>query len=314
MYHTVAPSPLPHVAELYPHKAPDDFERDLRWIVRHLHPVSYERWLEARRMGKRLPPRAALVTFDDGMAECFSVVRPLLLAYGVPCVFFLTAGFLDNRRVFYRHKVSLCLHRLRGAAPAGERASLARRLVQLAGAAGAGWGSGVERSAERWLLGLAHADEATMDAACAALGVDVEGYLRDRRPYLTTEQARTLAADGFTLGGHGLAHARLGALADDAAVEREIAESCAAAAALSGRDEAPFAFPFHGDGVGRDLLAAVLARHRGIGTVFDTDRLRPDRPFVVHRIGADTPPRPGDARSTLPYVLREAYRERVFGG
>ena len=45
-----------------------------------------------------------------------------------------------------------------------------------------------------------------------------------------------------------------------------------------------------------------------------TDRLRPDRPFVVHPIGADTPPRPGDARSTLPYVLREAYRERVFGG
>ncbi len=44
-----------------------------------------------------LPPRAVLVTFDDGFADNADVAAPLLAAAGIRATIFLTTGFLDSR-------------------------------------------------------------------------------------------------------------------------------------------------------------------------------------------------------------------------
>jgi peptidoglycan/xylan/chitin deacetylase (PgdA/CDA1 family) len=307
LWHTVADAPLPHVSPLYPIKSPPELERDLLWIARHFRVVPYEAVREARAGGRPLPPRAALLTFDDGMRGCLEAARPLLLKHGLPCTFFVTSEFLDNRRLFYRHKTALAIHAARRL-PA---ADLAAALAPVAGAPLTGAPAPLA-AFERWMLGLGADREGAIDAACAALGVDPAAFLRDERPYLTSDEVRALAADGFTVGGHGRTHVRLGTLGSRAAIEAEIAESCRVAMHLSGRGHAPFAFPFHGADVDRALLAAILDAHPDVGTLFDTNGVRRDRPFVVHRIGVDTPPRPGEPTS-LPREVREAYR-REFGG
>jgi peptidoglycan/xylan/chitin deacetylase (PgdA/CDA1 family) len=306
LWHTVADAPLPHVSPLYPVKSPAELERDLLWIAREFRVVPYEAVRKARAGGRPLPPRAALLTFDDGMRACLEAARPLLLKHGLPGTFFVTSEFLDNRRLFYRHKAALAIVAARRLPP-GELAEA------LAGIAPATDMPDPRDAFERWVRGVGADREGAIDAACAALGVDPAAFLRDDRPYLTSDEVRVLAADGFTIGGHGRAHVRLGTLLPSrAAIEAEIADSCRVAMRLSGRDHAPFAFPFHGADLDRDLLASILDALPFVGILFDTNGVRRDRPFVVHRIGVDAPPRPGEPTS-LPRDVRDAYR-REFGG
>ncbi|MFL5577914.1 MAG: polysaccharide deacetylase family protein [Gemmatimonadaceae bacterium] len=306
LWHTFADAPLTHVGHLYPFKTPAEFERDLLWIARHFRVVAYDAVREARAGGRPLPPRAALLSLDDGMRECLDAARPLLLKHGLPAAFFVTTGFLDNRRLFYRHKVSLAIDAARRLAPA-ERSAAMARLAQVADVPEVGVPTAPLDGIERWLLALGADREATIDAACAAFGVDADAFLRERRPYLTSDEVRALAADGFTIGGHGRTHVRLGALPSAAAVEEEIVHSCRVAAQLAGRDRAPFAFPFHGADVDRDLLASITAAHPEVELLFDTGGVRRDRPFIVHRMGVDAPPTSGE-ETTLPREVRDAYR------
>lgn len=281
LYHVVSDEPLPHVRHLFRYKSAAQFEADLVYLKRHFRPLSYAELLAGGAPGGVGKPGVVL-TFDDGYAECFSVARPLLLKHGVPAVFFVATDFLDNRRLFHRNRVSLCLDRAEGI------------------------GLGVEDfgALRRHLRALGPADPA-LDRACEALGVDGEAYLRRRRPYLTTDEVRQLAAEGFTIGGHTRSHPALGEL-DAAEVEREVVESCRVVRELTGGGSIPFAFPFSGDGVSRGLLARLRAEHPFLGLFFDSRRLRRDREFILHRVPVDRPPG-GGAPSSIPDHLRRAY-------
>ena len=46
----------------------------------------------------------------------------------------------------------------------------------------------------------------TIDLACTYLEIDVGSYLKENRPYMTTEQLKTLCRDGFKLGAHSITH------------------------------------------------------------------------------------------------------------
>lgn len=299
-YHVVSGRPLPHVRHIYAYPTPEQFADDLRFLARRFHPVSYAQVRDAVGGGPPLPPRAVMVSFDDGFAECLSVARPLLLEHGVPCTFFLTTGFLDNRSLMWRNRVSLCIERVE-ALPPGEAAAAAAALSDVAGRSLTAGGL------PGWLRSLERADE-RLDEACRVLEVDAAAFLRDARPYLSSDDARRLAADGFTLGAHTLTHRLLRGLGDDA-VEAEIVESCRAVGELAGTPEVPFAFPFHGRGLDRSFLAGIRARHPFVGLYFDTGGVKKDREFVLHRVWTD-PPQPGRGPAVARH-LSEAYRSHL---
>jgi len=54
--------------------------------------ISYQQLVEHVETKKPLPPRAVMLSFDDGLAESYTVARPLLLKHGIPCIFFLSTG------------------------------------------------------------------------------------------------------------------------------------------------------------------------------------------------------------------------------
>ena len=93
-------------------KLQQQFEADLIVLKQQFHMPT---WVEfaAQRGRLRRPDRPALlITFDDGLSECYRLVRPLLLKHRVPCLFFITKAFVDNRAMFFRHKASLCIESL----------------------------------------------------------------------------------------------------------------------------------------------------------------------------------------------------------
>jgi peptidoglycan/xylan/chitin deacetylase (PgdA/CDA1 family) len=304
VYHTVSPSPPAHVRHIYPAKSPDDFAADLRYLNKNCSPVSYPQVAAHFEGGPPLPRRAVLVSFDDGYAECFHHVRPLLLAHKTPCTFFLTTDLLDNRTMFYRNTYSLCVDAFQ-TLPPGEAAAVLKAAEERFGRTFSGGADFL-----RWLRSLEYTRQDDLDAVCAILRVDVGGVLEERRPYLTTEQAQTLAADGFALGAHGRGHAKLNLLGRRAQGE-EILASCQAVQALSGQEQVPFAFPFSGYGVPREFLVGLRAEHPFLGLFFDSHGLRYSRAPVIHRVWTDPPPAPGGPASNLKQLLDAAYRDAL---
>ena len=67
-------------------------EEHLRVLRSLCTPISLDDWRRARRAGRTLPPRAVLVTFDDGYRSVLRYALPLLERYDVPAVAFVCTG------------------------------------------------------------------------------------------------------------------------------------------------------------------------------------------------------------------------------
>jgi peptidoglycan/xylan/chitin deacetylase (PgdA/CDA1 family) len=72
------------------------FAQQLRRLKRLATVVALEDALEALAAGRRLPPRAVAITFDDGYRDNLDVAAPLLEDLGLPATFFLVPGLLSG--------------------------------------------------------------------------------------------------------------------------------------------------------------------------------------------------------------------------
>lgn len=81
------------------------FEQLLRLIKRHYTPVGLETVARARRGEAVLPPRALLVTFDDGWADNVEFAAPLLRQAEVPAVFFVATGAVKSGEAFWQERL-----------------------------------------------------------------------------------------------------------------------------------------------------------------------------------------------------------------
>lgn len=304
-YHVVSDCPPAHIRHLFECKGTAAFEADMAYLARYYTLLRYEQVAEVQIGHDAAPANALLVTFDDGYAECFTTVRPLLLKYQVPCVFFVTTAFIDNRSMFHRNTASLCVDhilRLDHAGVSTLRGAIQNRF---------GVALGTREELVTWLCALDHTNSAVINAVCDMLPIDVAGYLRRCAPYLTTDQIRQLARDGFTIGAHSLTHPRLQDLPAHAEIEREIVTSCQIVRDMTGAEQVPFAFPHNGSGIDRAFLAEIRRRNSVVGLYFDSKQLQEDQPFVVQRIIGDAPRGARSRMSNLPYILRRLYIEQV---
>lgn len=305
-YHSVSDAYLPHVQHLYAPEPVARFEAALQYLQRHFYPVS-DAEIEAHRVeGKPLPRRAVHLSFDDGFSECYTIVRPLLLKYSIPCTFYVTTSWLDNASMFYRNKTSLCIEQVRTL----ERDAVKMVLTSLNHALGLSLSDAA--SFERWIKTQQAAEEGVIDMTAKMLGVDVKAYLQERTPYLTREQVRTLHADGFTIGAHTVRHAKLATLSD-AEIEAEIVESGRAVQAITGQARVTLSFPYSGNGLRRALLADIRQRHPWLGLFYDTQDLQRDVPFIVQRIWAEKAAfRTVGRRTNVPALLHDAYAAELL--
>ena len=322
-YHIISDEDLPHL-KYYRYKNSVQFEADVAFVTGRFRSVSYDEVVAQRLRGIAITPQSFLFTFDDGFAECYDVIRPILQKYRTSGVFFITTDFIDDRALFFETRVSLCLGAVErmGAQEASERVAslgldarppnpnwctLAESRLSLARIAPPA--SPAHRTLSLWLLGFEQDDEVEIASACSALGVDAEAYSRRRPLYLSAERVRQLAADGFTVGGHGIAHLPLHRMDSDQ-LEREVVTSCQIVRDLTGQARVPFAFPYHGKGIDRGMLAGLRERHPFIELIFDTGHLRREVPFVVNRVWADPPPADGARRTNLPETLSWSWSHR----
>lgn len=210
------------------------FIGQLDYIGRHYVPVTVEEVVAAWRGEADLPPRAALLTFDDGLIDHYEVAMPLLAERRWQGSFFPIAEVVALGKVSAVHKIHHVL------AAVEDPVRIYAELIEMLGARG---GEALAELKQRFLVGntvgdppevnfvkrvlqkgLPEAERAVLVDTLFQRHVtgDEAGFAQEL--YMGTAELRALLAAGMRLGNHGLTHRWLADLSPSE-VRHEIREA-----------------------------------------------------------------------------------------
>jgi len=306
IYHAVSNQPLPHVDYIYPPVTTSRFETALRYLKKNFNVTTYDQLHAHRINGKPLPEKALHLSFDDGYIECYTLVRPLLIKHNIACTFFITTDWIDNKGMFYRNKVGLCIDKLNGLDEV--------KTPQFLSGINQTFGTNLKTKVDfyNWVKPMVQLDSDKIDKICKVLDLDWAGMIQDDPFYLSSAQIKAMANEGFTIGSHTRSHPKLVQVTPEQ-MEAEIVESSRIIQGITGAEIVPFAFPNTATGIDRKLLAGIRERNPFLGLFFDAKGFQEDEPYIVNRIWAEKPILSNrGVRTNLPFVLKEAYQEFAF--
>ena len=279
MYHYVrdsAATPFPGIRAL----APSLFQRQLDWLQAEHTPIDLETLRAALDGRSELPPRAALLTFDDGFTDHYETVFPVLRARGLSGTFFVAENACLGHDVLNVHKTHFLLAHLGAEAFSHEVQAEGARLADSPGTGVFGrdhW----EHADERRLKHLLNYELPVPDATRVLDRMFREHFGAPsafaRSLYLQPDMIRTMAAAGMTFGYHTRSHRMLSRLSA-AEQEDELRPGPGWIRALTGQDEVPFCYPWGGLETYTTETVQLLAA-LGYSLAFNTVRRRVDVSF-----------------------------------
>jgi peptidoglycan/xylan/chitin deacetylase (PgdA/CDA1 family) len=184
----------------------------MAYLRRNYRPVGMDEVLSAHRARRTLPAGSVLVTFDDGYLDNRQEALPILQHHGIPAVFFVTTGYITDRRLFWWERVSLhvrttAAREIRIDYPAPETldvstpAAKGRARQRLNRIVKDHYGLDLDR----FLDGVTR--------ACDVPWSDEESRRRGDRAMMTWDDVRALRAGGMSIGSHTSSHRVLQTLA-----------------------------------------------------------------------------------------------------
>ncbi len=188
-YHLVSDENPAHIKHLYRVKSRNDFIKDLDFLCKHFEPIDYPTFYKINQ-GKITPKkRCFLLSFDDGLAEFYHIVAPILIKKNIPAICFLNSEFIDNKNLFYRYKASLLID------------YLTKNPNQLSYTPFA-----TIDEAQKGILSINYTNKKQLDIWAKKLNFSFTNFLQEKKPYLTTEQIKELQHQGFHFGAHSIDH------------------------------------------------------------------------------------------------------------
>jgi peptidoglycan/xylan/chitin deacetylase (PgdA/CDA1 family) len=267
-YHTVSNTELLHIKHLYKIKNEKDFRNDLDFFLRFYQPLSVDDVLHSIN-NKVIPSKPGfLLTFDDGLSQVSDVIAPILKEKGIPAVFFVNTGFIDNKGLFYRYKVSILIDKLIknqfGPSVLNEAGLLLKTRIPN------------KEVLIQWLFKIDHQSIFILDDLASLLNVDFDEYLTKEKPYLSSEQINSLINDGFTIGSHSINHPNFSKL-EKAEQCAEVSESVKWLQLNFKISDRLFSFPFTDDGISNDFFNKMFdTEHPLLDLSFGTAGLKMD--------------------------------------
>jgi peptidoglycan/xylan/chitin deacetylase (PgdA/CDA1 family) len=246
---------------------PEVFRQHLQFLKTHyhiIHPEDFRAWVE---QGKRLPPRAVLVTCDDGLLNTLTDMLPVLQSEGVSCLFFVTGSSSGHQpgMLWYEE-----LYLLMRAKP------LAGPDLELPSDKG-GESTGTESFQARWWSAVRRASRLDATSRAAWMGLvrgqcgpipafRSEAGSERRWRLLNIAELKQLAQAGMSIGAHTLSHPVLSVCSEEEA-RREIQEGKNSLERALGRPLWAFAYPF-GNPSTMGEREVRLAREAGFSCAF----------------------------------------------
>ena len=251
-YHMVSDRDVEHVSGIGSFRGVQEFKADMECFLRFYAPVSLDDVMRYLDGVGRLPKRCFLLTFDDGFRQNHDIVAPILLALGIPAVFFVITSVVDNPDLCYAQKKSLLIRAARrlGHSPATKEAS---RVLTDAGVPGS---EIIFR-----ISAISYHDRRMLDLLGPLFGCDFAGYAVSGQPYLTSAQIVTLIKNGFAIGAHSVDHPRFSELS----LEEQLVQTNGSLKWLSERFQyecGAFAFPFSDAGISMEYFRTAFGDGR----------------------------------------------------
>jgi peptidoglycan/xylan/chitin deacetylase (PgdA/CDA1 family) len=98
-YHRIDTPGNPSTRDLSPSLIdayPAEFEAQMRWLAHRYNVISGRQLVESLRESQPLPPRALMITFDDGYSCFLATAVPILRRYNLPATLFVATEFTSN--------------------------------------------------------------------------------------------------------------------------------------------------------------------------------------------------------------------------
>lgn len=188
------------------------FEDLLDFLATHYSMVSLQDILEAADGGAALPPRPALLTFDDGWSDTAEIALPILEARRVPSVVFVVADRVNASDGFWQTEWWAAL---RTSPPERVRAALAQLGIE--GVAG-----GQELGAPLFHRVILSLEDRPLEERWHALRASGLHRPEVGPAMVSADALRRLPGRGMAVGAHGLTHEPMTRVAS---IAREIDEA-----------------------------------------------------------------------------------------
>jgi len=236
-----------------------------------------------------LPADSALVSFDDGYLDNYEHALPILRRHGIKALFFITTGYLSNRRLFRWERTSLHVRQsartaIRLEYPETQELDISTPLARV----------GAVHRLNRIVKDRFDLDiDRFLDGLARACGVEWsadDDRAHGDRTMMTWDQVRALRAAGMGIGSHTRTHRILQTL-PPAQLTEELVGSRATLEQQLGEPITTIAYPA-GKSIARltSVREAIAAAGYELGftTTPGTNRLAPDDdPFDLRRLCID---------------------------
>ena len=281
MYHSITEDPALTAWSIGVSQPRAAFEAHIRALAERFNPVSIDDVTDFASGGRRLPKKSVAVTFDDGFADNYDVVLPILTRYSVPATFYLLAGAVETGNPPWYCRIRHAIGTTRLSEWTDSESGVVRKIQgdssrEIALNVAFGIGAGKSGSAqEQWVSDMEKS-------------LDVDPLQQESRFMMTWDQARALKQAGHTIGAHTLTHPNLAHVSTSEA-RSEIAGSKTAIEKSLGEPVQHFSYPH--PALDPEWNAATVEITREIGfrsaVVTASGRVRPgDDPLELRRIYA----------------------------
>jgi peptidoglycan/xylan/chitin deacetylase (PgdA/CDA1 family) len=264
----------------------DHFEKQLDYLARHYHVLSMDEFMKARQDRRAMPLRTAVITFDDGWEDNYSVAFPILKRRAIPATIFLSTDYIGTKQAFWQEQILHLLQVCRSRIQSGEIVTSVLQEFPPALKA-AVLSNDPEGAAWRLIEDLKGTDDVSRSALLSALAgtLNSPSFPYHANGFMTWDQVRDMHAAGIGFGSHSRSHRLLPSLSSRE-VSEEVRESKKQMEDMLGAPITTFAYP------NGNYDAAVMAElkeagyrlaattRRGINTVWTN-------PFELRRLNVN---------------------------
>lgn len=290
-YHQVKDEYCSFSSELYASKTKDQFIKELDFFLANYSFISLSELIQIKKNNLKLKKPSFHLTFDDGLANFYHIVAPILQEKNITATVFLNTDFIDNKTLFYRYKANLLWNYYK---QSGSQVKINFSTYTKITSA---------KELRNFLFSITYKDRLKLDKIAEAVSFSFDDFLRKEQLYLTIKQIKELQNSGFTFGAHSKDHP----LYAEIDLEQQLTQTIESLSFLETEINVKhrvFSFPFHDIGVLKDFFHQIKPK---IDLSFGTSGVKKDE-FGFHLQRLDMEKSSKDIRK---FILKSTVKNKV---
>ena len=274
-HHVVSDKHLRHIENLYDYKNISTFIKDIDFLLKHYKPINPSDLNRRSNISNGF-----LLTFDDGLAEIYHVIYPILKERGLSAIFFINPAFIGDIKIMNRNYQSLIIEYIRENNISDDELLKITNLLNLPLLQ--------KNTLINFLKKINNIEYNILLNISEILNYHINDYTKDTQVYISEPQIREMIADGFYFGGHTMTHPRLNTLTI-LEQRKEILDSIKWVKNTFNLNYSFFAFPFADALIGKKLIKDILSSDANL-LLFGNSGMRHDFDSrIIQRIPLEQP-------------------------